>query len=282
VASNIIASMQGFFVHVTNGSYPVTGTFALTNSVRVNNLAPVFHKATLSLLVNPRILLRLSANFSDNPLSADPLVVYFDDKATPAFDNGLDAIKLMNTNGQVPNIYSLTAGGQKLVINALPGPDTLMVVPLGLQTSRDGVITFKLRNAGQWPANLPVYLTDAVTGVNQNLQQNPTFSVSVKQGTYENRFSLRCMPLNIPATSGAADEMYVYSAGGNPFIHINLVVNQKGYLTISDIRGMIISRKAVSGNGDYELASGMPDAIYIVSFINAAGVHSKKVFLRSR
>lgn len=44
IAGNIIASMQGFFVHVSNGSFPVTGTLSASNPVRVNNLAPFFHK----------------------------------------------------------------------------------------------------------------------------------------------------------------------------------------------------------------------------------------------
>lgn len=48
-ADSLIASMQGFFVHVTNGTYPVAATLAVTNQVRINNDATLFHRATLNL-----------------------------------------------------------------------------------------------------------------------------------------------------------------------------------------------------------------------------------------
>ena len=44
--SNIIPSMQGFFVHVTNGPpWPVTGTLSLNNNVRVTDLTHAFAKS---------------------------------------------------------------------------------------------------------------------------------------------------------------------------------------------------------------------------------------------
>lgn len=52
VADNIIASMQGFFVHVTNGKYPVAGKFSITNGARVNDLSPVFHKTSIYRTAN--------------------------------------------------------------------------------------------------------------------------------------------------------------------------------------------------------------------------------------
>ncbi len=45
VATNIIPSMQGFFVHVSDGTYPVTGTLALDNSVRITDLTHSFIKS---------------------------------------------------------------------------------------------------------------------------------------------------------------------------------------------------------------------------------------------
>ncbi len=44
VTNGIVPSMQGFFVHVSDGVYPVSGTLTVTNTVRVNDLAPVFHR----------------------------------------------------------------------------------------------------------------------------------------------------------------------------------------------------------------------------------------------
>ncbi len=285
IANNIIPSMQGFFVHVTNGTYPVTGTLAVNNNVRVNNLTPVFHRSAFnSLLPVARTLVRLSASFSDNLASSDPLVVYVDDRATLAFNREFDAIKLMNTNEQIPNIYSMGIDASKLVINALPKVDTSTVIPLGLQTSKDGVVTFNLRNLEQWPYNIHLYLVDNEMGTSHDLQQNPKFSVSLKQGTYENRFSLRCTPLSVASgkTNVNNDIYTVYNSGRNLFVHIKLVNDQKGDLIISNMQGTLISRKAINGNGDYTLDGRMGEAIYVVSFITANATYSKKIFLGSK
>ena len=196
IANNIIASMQGFFVHVSNGAYPVTATLAVNNAIRVNNLNPVFHKSSdlKTLTRKPRILLRLSAGFSDLPDSSDPLVIYTQDDAAPVFDNKLDAIKLMNTNDQVPNLYSIGSDATKLAINALPAIDIKTVIPLVLQTDRNGVINFNMRNIENLPADLQAYLHDDKNGTDQMLQENTKVGLSLNSGNYENRFSLRFGP----------------------------------------------------------------------------------------
>jgi len=107
VADSIIPSMQGFFVHVSDGTYPVTGVLGATNSVRVNNQSHIFFKSSLSA---NRFLIRLTAAFTDDAASADPMVVYFDDDAAVAFDRELDALKLFNTDMMVTNLFSSLVG----------------------------------------------------------------------------------------------------------------------------------------------------------------------------
>ncbi len=106
LATNIIPSMQGFFVHVSNGAFPVTGTLGITNNVRTNDLTHAFLK---SMKADTLPLLRISAGFADNGTPFDPAVIYFDSSATQLFDKNLDALKLMNTDILVPNLYSLTS-----------------------------------------------------------------------------------------------------------------------------------------------------------------------------
>ncbi len=64
VVNNIIPSMQGFFIHVTDGAWPVTGTLALNNSVRITNLTHSFTKSLKACISVP--LLRLTSGFSDD------------------------------------------------------------------------------------------------------------------------------------------------------------------------------------------------------------------------
>lgn len=286
IAVNTIASMQGFFIHVSDGAYPVTGTLAINNNARVSNLSPIFHRASLSSLSEhniPPTLLRLSANFSDNTSSSDPMVVYFTNKATPTFDRELDAIKLMNINELLPSLYALGADAKKLVINALPELNTLTVIPLGIQTDKAGTVTFNLRDLQQWPSNLHLYLTDAEKGINQDLQQSPVYTASLKKGANENRFSLRCVPLNTTGQTDNKDDIYkVYGSEGILFVKIKLVNEQKGTLMISNLLGQVISSRAIAGNGDYELQGMMDNVLYIVSFQTATRIHSQKILMTGR
>ena len=103
LATAIIPSMQGFFIHVSDGSYPVTGTLGLNNSVRVTDLTHPFVKSEEKSSIP---LIRLGATFADDTASTDPMVIYFDEKAQTGFDTYLDARKLMNTDYNVPNLYA--------------------------------------------------------------------------------------------------------------------------------------------------------------------------------
>ncbi|MET4141741.1 hypothetical protein [Pedobacter sp. UYP1] len=283
IAVNTIASMQGFFIHVSDGAYPVTGTLAINNNARVNNLSPIFHKSTFFSAPDKPVLLRLSANFSDNTSSSDPIVVYFNNRATQVFDKEFDAIKLMNINELLPSLYSLTADSKKLVINALPEVNTLTIISLGIQTDKDGTVTFNLRDLEQWPSNLHLYLVDSEKGISQDLQQNPIYTASLKKGPNENRFSLRCVPLNPTGQTDNKDDIYkIYGSGGILFVKIKLVNEQKGTLTISNIIGQVISSRAIGGNGDYELDGMAANVLYIVSFRTATGIHSQKILMTGR
>lgn len=282
VAGPIIASMQGFFVHVSDGSYPVAGTFGITNSARVNDLSPVFHKSTFRVMTpppgRPRILVRLSANFSDNSKSADPLVVYSSDAATPSFDDGLDAIKLMNINEQLPNLYSIGDDISKLVINAIAEVDSTTVIPLGIKTERDGKVVFNLRNLENWPSNLNLYLRDGLTGVNYDLQQNPEYTVDLKTGITENRFSLVCTPVY----SADRDIFIAYGLSTDMYIKINLVNEQPGTVTVTNLMGQVISAMPVNGNGDYKLEGLTANLVYIVNFETPKGNHTVKILTVER
>jgi len=281
ITGPIIASMQGFFVHVSDGAYPVAATFAVNNNARVNDLSPVFHKSALSAvagrsLLKPRILIRLSAGFSDQEHAADPLVVYSNDSATPAFDRQLDAVKLMNTDDQLPNLYSMGGGLSKLVINALNKMDTSTVIPLGIQTPRDGFVVFNLRALEDLPSDLTIFLTDALKGTNQDLKRNPLYTVRLEKGSYENRFSLRFAALS-KSPDSEGDTYKIYGSAGVLTLKIKLLQEQKGDLIIADLLGRVISRRAIAGNGDYELGHLISNTIYLVSFVTSKGTHTIKI-----
>ncbi|WP_164879226.1 hypothetical protein, partial [Flavobacterium cerinum] len=279
VTGPIIASMQGFFVHVSDGGYPVTGTFGINNSARTTDLSPVFHKSTFRTGGNdtPKILIRLSANFSDQPQSADPLVVYTAGEASPNFDAAFDAIKLMNIDDQLPNLYAIAEDKSKLVINGISDIDISTVVPLGIKTERDGTIHFNLRDLENWPSDFKLYLKDAETGIYKDLQENSIYKVNLKKGIVENRFSLCCIP-----SAGKNDIFMVYGSGDERYVKIKLVKEQSGKLVISNVIGQVVSSTSIHGNGEYKLEDLMSNLVYFVSFITPTGNHTVKILVTDR
>jgi len=281
IAGPVIASMQGFFVHVSDGSYPVTGTLGVNNSVRTTDLSPVFHKSTLRTMEPPapRMLIRLSANYTDDTKSADPLVIYSSEEATPEFNGELDAIKLMNIDEHLPNIYSIGDDASKLVINAVSGVNTATVIPLGIKTEKDGDVTFNLRNLENWPSDLTLYLRDAETGINYDLQEKPIYTVNLKKGILENRFSLVCTPAD---SNSNGDIFIVYGLGYDMHVKIELAQEQSGMLTITNLLGQEISSMQINGNGDYKLEGLTANVIYFINFVTPKGNHTVKIITAER
>jgi hypothetical protein len=283
VASPIIASMQGFFVHVSDGVYPVIATLGINNTTRINDLSPIFHKSTMRTAQSDsdRILIRMSANFSDHSQSADPLVVYSANEATPNFDKRYDAIKLMNIDDQLPNLYSIAADKSKLVINGLSGMDAATVIPLGIKTERDGTISFNLRDLENLPVNLHIYLRDTQTGINMDLQKDPVYTINLKKGIIENRFFLL-----FTAADGVIENndniFMAYGSGVDMFVKIKQVNEQPGTLLIHNILGQQISSTSISGNGEYKLEQLTSNLVYFVSFITSNSKHTVKIITTER
>lgn len=285
IAGPIIASMQGFFVRVSDGTYPVAGTLIINNQARINDLSPVFHKSTFNAteddFIEPRILLRLSANFTDNSKSADPMVVYSASEATLNFDKNFDAVKLLNIDNHLPNLYSIADNQSKLVINGIPSVDNKTVIPLGIKLEQDGEIIFKLRDLENLPAHLQLFLRDRQTATYHDLQKNPVYKVSLKKGTIENRFSLVCKNQNETIEEDNSS-FRAYGSGIDFFIKVDLVSQHSGTLVVKNMNGQVISKISINGNGDYKLDHLTPNLVYVVSYITSSHNYNTKIITTQR
>ncbi|NLR80211.1 hypothetical protein [Chitinophaga eiseniae] len=276
IAGNIIASMQGFFIHVTNGTFPVSGTLSANNNVRTTNLSPVFHRVPQTMP-----LLRLGAVFADDGLAADPLVVYFDAAATPSFEKDMDALKLMNTDPTVPNMYTLSADNQHLSINAWPAnPDSNTVIPIGLKTEKTGWITFNTIEMVRIPDGLHIYLKDEGTGKIEELLQDSKYRVYLEAGSYDRRFSL-VFRKDGEIISPASEPVFrAYFNGKTLYGYFDKVTGEKCHITIANLLGQVVWSKEVVGNGQqHVIGKQYSSGIYIISFHANDKVVSRKVFI---
>ena len=268
--------MQGFFVHVSDGTFPVNGSFGMDNRVRVNNLSPAYHKSSND---KNYPMIRVSAGFEDETQAADPVVVYFTDEASAGFDKNLDALKLFNTDKEVPNLYILTESNQKLSISALPEPENLTTrIPLGIRTEKEGWLTFRSTAIENLPLNLHAYLYDELTGDISDLNSNPEYRVKTGEGTFENRYALIFSKTNY-ISDQTEDNFIAIFSNGILVINDGVSPDKNRNLTISNLLGQVLYRSAVPETGQIEIHPAYPSGIYILTLTSQKGVRSQKIYI---
>jgi hypothetical protein len=281
-ATNIIPSMQGFFVHVSDGTWPVTGTLAMNNDVRLTDQTHPFFKSEAQ---SEKPYLRLVAGYSDDSTSYDPLVIYFDEKATYNFDGQLDALKLFNTDRKVTNFYSFGDDGYRLSINALPmTEENLCTVRLGIKTERAGETIFKIANLEGDLYYKTIYLSDIITGTNQDLLSGKQYKVNLIADHYQDRFFLNLSNsiTDIPDQTSIEDWIKIYSVHGILKAEIKLPSCEDGTLKISNLLGQALFIYKIYEPGYYEFYPLMKTGFYIATFNSGNIKISKKIFMQSQ
>ncbi|MFN8242203.1 MAG: hypothetical protein U0X39_15790 [Bacteroidales bacterium] len=278
-ASRFIPSMQGFFVHVTDGSFPVTGTLAMNNNVRVTDQAQPFLKSTGKGVTS---LLRLVANYTENALSSDPLVIYCDHKSTLSFDSRYDALKLYNTDPEVVSFYSCTENGIKVSINAIPFSDTIPFIRLGIKTSKNGNVSIAIKDITGLYGCETIYLTDKVSGKTVLLTCGTQFEVYLLAGEYNDRFVI-----NIPQVATLVDDgervaevFTIRQQDSNLEVDINELDQTGSLLIITNISGQILVNMEISYPGHFDIPAPAKAGVYITSFVSGDKRVSKKLIIR--
>jgi len=277
LASNIIPSMQGFFVHVKDGSFPVTGVLQMDNNTRVTNQSQPFIKGEQRVS-----LLRLTATFLNNQENPDYSVVYFDPKASMNFDGQLDALKLLNTDLGVPNVYVVTPDETKISIKALPYvTDSVYTIPLGLKINKPGEVVFKLQDIEGDFMDLKISLTDNLTGTEQDLLNNQEYKINLAEGEYNNRFYINLLNsiTDIQDNSMFSELYSIYYSGGFLKANIANLEGGKGTLLICNLLGQIVHTEEIYTEGYHEIGQHLKDGIYITVFISGNTKISKKILI---
>jgi hypothetical protein len=275
-ATNIIASMQGFFVHVSDGAYPVSGSFGMDNRVRVNNLSPAFHKSSDDLY---RPVIRLSAGFNEGFSISDPLVIYFDQTATSGFENELDAIKLNNTDPEVPNFYALSEEGKRLSIGAWPAPDENCEIKLGIKTGKPGMLTISLSSAQNLKPGLNIFLKDKISGIVQDFQRKPDYKVYLAEGDLQNRFALVFSDKDMSQEAFGNGSMDAYVEDGLIYVIIRLKEEQVN-VSLHNIAGQLLINRNFNGEGHQKLGPAPAPGVYVVTVFTGMGTVSKKILVK--
>jgi hypothetical protein len=227
-------------------------------------------------------LIRFTAGFTDNLTCTDFGVIYFDPKSTTNFDGQLDALKLINSDINVPNFYFITPDKYNLQIYALPPvANSFCKVPLGIQVNRGGDVTIKICDIDSSFANLSISITDMVTGKEQTLLSDNKFEVYLPAGKYDERFFLNISDIKTTVRENRADPdlFNAYYANGVLKTEIDVPDVKNGLLLITNLYGQTISSSKINEPGYHELCHNYKKGIYIITFISDNVKYSKKIFI---
>ena len=122
---------------------------------------------------------------NDNNVIKDKAVIIFGAQNT---DFGVG--KLMNTDDNVPNIYSVSMN-QELAMQGISELKNDMLIPLGFDVNTTGNYTINASEILNFPAGTHVYLEDLKNNVSQDLTINPNYTFAINKGDEGNRFYLK-------------------------------------------------------------------------------------------
>ena len=281
--TNVIAAMQGFFVHVTNPNS--SGTLGFSNKIRVNAVNPSYKSSKL----DSRQVLRFAAAFDEKNSLSDPFVVYFDQQSTKAFDSDKDALKLLNTDETAPNIYTLTSDAQQLSINGMPVPtDATTRIPVGIKTYKDGYVNFTAKDIAQLPSGMSIYLLDLETNMKQDLRKSANYRFFMKSGRIDTRFVLLLTTVTEPAAATVQQQPVVGTQklfslsrlGQNTVIIIGLDTNETGKLYVTNMNGQKVMDVVVTGNQTVEFGQETKSGVYVITVVSGSRSLSEKALIR--
>ena len=274
--SNLIPSMQAFWVHVsTDGG---SGTLAVTNSVRSTaSTAPLLWRTGIRTNY-----MTITATGPDSVI--DQTTIRLVPDATYSFDPNYDAYKLMGDAGY-PNLFT-SIGNTQYSINTLPQSVSNYSLPLNFVANTSGIFNFTVQDAASFEGE--VLLVDNLTNNLQDLKTFPTYSFSAIQGDTSARFYINFNPTaasvtsTIPSQTGNSSNVVIINNNTGVVIDFLNTISHNADISIYNILGQNIweNKNTDVSSGSYSINSdAFPSGIYILKVIIDSKIYSKKIYL---
>ncbi len=260
-ATSIIPPMQGFLVQAANTSI----TFTNASRVHNDNNQPIY-KSTASI----NDMIRIKAK---RGIYTDETVILMNSNATNNFDASLDALKMFASNNNSPEIYTI-ANNNNLVINNFGTYPA--AIPMNIRMGVADNVTLTASEFANFDANVNITLEDILTGTNQDLRQNPSYTFAASIGENANRFVLHfatASGINEPN----AGNINIYANNNNIYVNTTEKVKE---ISVYNMLGQVITK--ISGNGKSLNTISMNNATgnYVVKVTTEKGVRTEKVFVK--
>lgn len=236
--------------------------FLIRLSAQTNSAKPIF---------------RLTASYAGS-IADDPATIYFDQKNSTEFMKEFDALKLMNTDQTVPNLYFFSTDTRRLSILGLPVQSvTDLTIPLGINAAHKGSMNLDVLALQAIPYTY-VYLQDLAGNTIQELHLHSRISIQVTGAIVENRFNLLFRNKEIPGIAAPA-QWNAYSFGNKVYIKLDSISGLSGKFSILSISGQEVYKQNLSDAGQHIISPSLSAGIYILSFLSSTGLHTRKIIL---
>lgn len=261
LTGNIIPSAQGFFVRTEAPGASLT----IPNAARVHSTQS-FYKSSETF--ENTIMLTASGNGAE-----DRMMFAVNPEATAGYDSNFDAYKLFG-NADAPQLYT-TAGDLNLSISSVDVIEAETEFPVLFKAGVDGNYTITSSYPESFMSGSQIILTDILTGLRQDLRQNPVYAFSAAAGDDANRFKLSFAILGIEESTGL--NIGVYATGNQ--IRLVLPEVMKGKVNISNLSGQLLYSRNFNGSGELGIGASYPAGVYLVTVISDNGSTTRKVFV---
>ncbi len=260
-ASQYVPVGQGFFVKV---STPGLGEFGITNEARTNEFQ-AFYKSSINNVIRLKV---------EGDIYSDETMVRFDNQASSQFDSQFDAYKLKASD--VNHLYTKTADGSELAINALTSIEENTSIPVYFEVAHNGTYSLTASELETIAGSVPVWLEDLKTGAVQNLRENAVYAFSANVNDNVNRFKLTFAVLGVD--DKPLQNVNIWSVDKN--IHMQLPVVVKGNVRVTNAAGQTLLNSEINAVGEYVIHAPVAAGIYMVTITSNEGTVTKKVFIK--
>ncbi len=172
---------QGFFVRTATDGENIT----INAANRVHSTQDYYKEIHNNLL-------RLSV---ENDYSSDELIVRFIKPASKNFDKKFDARKLIPSNPEIPQIFSILNDGTMSAINSMPELNKSFDIPLTFICVEGN---FKIKISEYNFEDVRIYLEDKLKNKSILLSQNSEYSFTHQGGVSSDRFVLHFVKNTTP------------------------------------------------------------------------------------
>lgn len=259
-----IPQFQGFFVRAQAGGSAPAISIKKAARTQSGNSSPYLKDEVANVL---------KMTVSNGTLS-DQTAVYMFDGATEEFDGNYDAYKLIGFIPEAPHVFT-RSNEVDYAINGLPVSETVSV-PMVFKTGAAGEYSILSEGFESFNGFYFFILEDKETGVNYDLQKNPSLVLNLPEGESAGRFMLRIFKSGLGIGDEELSNLRVYSESKKIYIE-NC---PEADIFVYNLTGEVVASKKVAESSLNILDADVATGIYVVKVMTQGSAISSKVFVK--